>query len=103
MIAINTMAEIDASLAKIYIDKYMADRGNFIKVLCNVILPRKILINTYHKFVQQSVFCKLEELPVPEKQAYFDLYKAASVPLSKEEVTDVCRIIYTLDYIVKNI
>ena len=103
MIAINTMAEIDASLAKIYIDKYMADNNGFIKVLCNVILPRKILINTYNKFLQENVFCKLEELPVSEKQAYFDLYKAASVPLSKEEVADVCRIIYTLDYIVKNI
>jgi hypothetical protein len=91
------------NLTGIYLERYRKNKREFIRAICNVDVPAQILLIVYGDFIDQGILSPMEELPKKEKEALFLEYKNADMVTSKEKAIEVCKIIYTLEFIKNNI
>ena len=103
MMKAETFRQLYTNLTCVYIDRYVANEEQFLTFICDSIIPKRVLLETYQYMIKDKVLEPIESLPLPEKEAIFSKFKKTGIIASKEQAIESCAVIHTLDFLSKNI
>lgn len=98
-----TFSQLYTNLTCIYLDRYISSGEGYFTFICDSLIPKKILLETYNSMIADKIIQPIEVLPIPEKEALFDKFKKTGIVSGKEEAIESCAVIYTLDFLSKNV
>lgn len=90
-------------LAGMYLSRYIDDPVKMIEAMCNVDVPVQIILDVYKRFVEEGLFIPVENLTAPQKVVLFEKYQPYSAGHTKEKGANICKVIYTLEFLKENV
>lgn len=86
-----------------YVDRFVKDKDSTINLICKATTPSLIIGDIYKMLIKDNSMQPITELSEQEKEEVFSLYKKSGMRHSKEKQIEICKAIYTICFLSKNI